>query len=72
MVMLCFANRSITHVTPNLLRIRSDQLANILTAIAPTIPASILREHPDATLVIDDAAASKLDAELKSKLESGV
>jgi glucosamine-6-phosphate deaminase len=46
--------------------------ATLQDAISPTIPASILRDHPDATLVIDDAAASKLDADLKSKLESGV
>ena len=46
--------------------------ATLQDAISPTIPASVLRDHPDATLVIDDAAASKLDADLKSKLESGV
>ena len=50
----------------------TDLRVTLQDAISPTIPASILRDHPDATLVIDDAAASKLDADLKSKLESGV
>ncbi len=45
--------------------------ATLEDVISPAVPASILRDHPNATLVIDDAAASKISADLKSKLESG-
>jgi len=36
--------------------------ATVQGPIATTCPASILRLHPDATLYIDTAAASLLDA----------
>ncbi len=38
--------------------------------ITPEVPASILRKHDSATLVIDKAAASKLAPETLSNLES--
>ncbi len=38
--------------------------------ISPEIPASILREHSQATLVIDEAAASELADSTRSALES--
>ncbi len=44
--------------------------ATLEDEITPAIPASILRKHADTTLVIDKAAASKLDEALKSRLES--
>ena len=45
--------------------------ATLEDEIAPAIPASILRKHANTTLVIDEAAATKLGAELKSRLERG-
>ena len=45
--------------------------ATLEDEIAPTIPASILRKHANATLVIDEAAATRLGDELKSRLERG-
>lgn len=39
--------------------------------ITPDVPASILREHPDVTLVIDEAAATKLSPTVKNQLECG-
>lgn len=41
----------------------------LFSPVGPEHPASILREHPDATLVIDDAAATQLPSEFKSNLE---
>ncbi len=38
--------------------------------ITPDVPASILRNHPHATLVIDEAAASELSAATRQTLES--
>ncbi|MDA7904048.1 hypothetical protein N9B31_10340 [Mariniblastus sp.] len=40
MVMLYFANRSLTHVTPNLLHIHADHLIKKLNANAPTTAAA--------------------------------
>jgi glucosamine-6-phosphate deaminase len=37
--------------------------------ISPNVPASILREHPSATLIIDHAAASQLSATTRNELE---
>ena len=45
--------------------------ATLEDEITPAIPASILRKHANATLVIDKAAASRLGDELMSGLESG-
>ncbi len=45
--------------------------ATLEDEISPVIPASILRRHSDATLVIDKPAASKLSADLKNSLEIG-
>lgn len=45
--------------------------ATLEDEISPSIPASILRKHAHTTLVIDEAAASKLGADTKAKLESG-
>jgi glucosamine-6-phosphate deaminase len=45
--------------------------ATLEDTISPAIPASILRNHVNTTLVIDEAAASKLGGDLKSKLETG-
>lgn len=44
--------------------------ATIEDAIAPSIPASILRNHPATTLIIDAAAASELSEESRTALES--
>lgn len=44
--------------------------ATLEDEITPMTPASILRKHADATLVIDTAAASMLGDEIKSRLES--
>ena len=38
-------------------------------SVSPEIPASILREHQDAILVIDQAAASQLGDETRASLE---
>lgn len=38
--------------------------------ISPQVPASILRNHPDAILVIDEAAASELSEPTRQTLES--
>ena len=38
--------------------------------ISPAIPASILRNHPDAVLVIDQPAAAELSDEARKSLES--
>lgn len=38
--------------------------------ITPDVPASILREHPDATLVIDHASAGQLSEQTRSQLET--
>ena len=43
--------------------------ATLTGPVSPQVPASILREHPAATLIIDDAAASQLPDEIKSSLE---
>jgi glucosamine-6-phosphate deaminase len=37
--------------------------------VTPDVPASILREHPDATLIIDEAAASQLSPSTRAMLE---
>lgn len=37
--------------------------------ISPEVPASILREHPNASLIIDEAASSELSAETRTTLE---
>ncbi|MGI9472311.1 MAG: glucosamine-6-phosphate deaminase [Rubripirellula sp.] len=37
--------------------------------ITPEVPASILREHPDTILVIDEAASAKLSSESKARLD---
>jgi glucosamine-6-phosphate deaminase len=37
--------------------------------ITPQVPASILRQHAAATLIIDQAAASQLSGATKSALE---
>ena len=37
--------------------------------VTPDVPASILKEHPATTLIIDEAAASELPAELNATLE---
>lgn len=37
--------------------------------ITPDVPASILRQHDQATLIVDEAAASQIPAEIKDKLE---
>lgn len=37
--------------------------------ITPEVPASILRQHPNATLIIDQAAASELSEETRKTLE---
>lgn len=39
--------------------------------ITPEVPASILREHPNSTLVIDKAAASRISDVGKNQLEHG-
>lgn len=39
----------------------------LLDDISPSIPASILRDHPDATLVIDEAAAVDLPGEVRAQ-----
>lgn len=39
----------------------------LLNEISPSIPASILRNHSDATLVIDEAAAIELSDELRAQ-----
>lgn len=36
--------------------------------VAPAVPASILRTHPNATLYLDEPAASMLDPEMRKKL----
>ncbi|MCO8124067.1 glucosamine-6-phosphate deaminase [Stieleria sp. TO1_6] len=43
--------------------------ATLCDPISPQIPASILREHPSATLIIDDAAASELQADTRASME---
>ena len=45
--------------------------ATLEDEVSPAIPASILRQHANTTLVIDEAAASKLSDEVKSRLERG-
>jgi glucosamine-6-phosphate deaminase len=37
--------------------------------IGPAVPASILREHPSVTLIIDHAAASQLSAATRNELD---
>ena len=37
--------------------------------VSPEVPASILRQHPNATLIIDEAASSELSAETRNTLE---
>ena len=37
--------------------------------ITPEVPASILREHPNATLIIDEASAAKLSEATRKSLE---
>lgn len=43
--------------------------ATLEGSITPDVPASILREHDAATLIIDQAAASQLSPDSQSKLE---
>lgn len=43
--------------------------ATLEDQISPAIPASILREHSAATLIIDEAAASELSAASRSQAE---
>ena len=38
-------------------------------SVTPDVPASILKEHPRASLVLDRAAASKLPAEMIARME---
>lgn len=50
---------------------KADAVAKtLLSDISPEVPASILRQHPDATLIIDEASAAKLPADVREKLES--
>ena len=41
-------------------------------SISPLVPASILREHPDTCLIIDQASASKLSETTRSDMEQTV
>ncbi len=43
--------------------------ASVEDEISPDVPASILRQHADTTLIIDEAAASRLSDAATSKLE---
>ena len=43
--------------------------ATLEGAITPEVPASILREHPNTTLVIDEGASAKLSEAIKDQLE---
>ncbi len=43
--------------------------ATLQDAISPQVPASILREHTAATLIIDQAAASQLSASTRNQIE---
>jgi glucosamine-6-phosphate deaminase len=43
--------------------------ATLEETISPQLPASILREHADTVLVIDEAAASKLSPNSRNQLE---
>lgn len=43
--------------------------ASVEDGISPDVPASILRQHADTTLIIDEAAASRLSDAAASKLE---
>jgi glucosamine-6-phosphate deaminase len=42
--------------------------ASLEANIAPEVPASILRTHPDATLFLDEPAASLLDPAVRARL----
>ena len=44
--------------------------ATLQNDISPTIPASILREHPSATLIIDQPASSKLSDDELAKCDN--
>lgn len=43
--------------------------ATLVEPVSPLVPASILREHGDTTLIVDKAAASLIPDELRSTLE---
>lgn len=43
--------------------------ATLCDPVDPKIPASILRQHDQATLIVDDAAASALPADVRDALE---
>lgn len=44
-------------------------MATLSGPITPEVPASILREHAAATLIIDEPAASQLSSTIRSELE---
>ncbi len=49
---------------------KAEAVRNTLEGpVSPQVPASILREHSATTLVIDEAAASKLSDEARTQLE---
>jgi glucosamine-6-phosphate deaminase len=49
---------------------KADAVATSLDGrLSPTVPASILRQHENVTLVLDDASASKLSAATLAKTE---
>ena len=49
---------------------KADAVRNTIEGeISPAVPASILREHADVTLVIDEAAASRLNVSTRQNLE---
>ncbi len=51
---------------------KAEAVRNTLEGpITPEVPASILRTHGATTLVIDEAAASELSAEVRDALERG-
>lgn len=50
---------------------KADAVAKtLLGEVSPQVPASILREHPDTTLILDQASADNLPLDVRSKLES--